>query len=125
MRQEQDKKGINLRGPRQRSEPAGFLHVRQCCSLAMSELANGSGAQWRRKIWKAIRRLHGPYSGGAVGASVTGKLFEAWDACSPTRFGKPFEDLSDEQVAQLAHALAGFIVAFLLEEGGKGRRSTE
>ena len=68
--------------------------------------------------------LHGRYS-RRVEATLSGQMLEAWKDCSPTRFGKPFEELTDEQVGQLAHALAGFIIAFLLEEGGRGRRFAE
>ena len=86
----------------------------------MGELAKGTGPKWRQKIRNAIRKLHGPYSAGAVESALSGTLLDAWKACSPTRFGKPFEQLTDEEVGQLAHALAGFVVVFLLEEGKRG-----
>ena len=66
--------------------------------------------------------LHGRYS-RRVEATLSGHMLEAWKDCSPTRFRKPFEELTEAEVEQLAHAMAGFIVAFLLEEGGRGRRA--
>ena len=124
MAKHQEKELKRTGRARRQGKPAALLHVRQCCSLAMAELVLGSGPEWRRKIENGICRLHGRYS-QRVKATLSGRMLEAWKDCSPTRFGKRFGELTEAEVGDLAHALAGFIVAFLLEEGERGRRSTE
>lgn len=110
------KKSPGAKGGRTAKERV-FLHVRQCCSQAMAELTGGSGAEWRSRVWEGIRRLHGPYARHGLEKGLSEKSRNAWIDCSPTRFGKGFEELSDEEVGQLAHAMAGFILRFHEEEG--------
>lgn len=94
-------------------------YIRQTCARAMSELICGRGREWRKRIQAALWEVHKRRHERGMRECMSAENRALWDACLPERFGKPFSSLTDEEVAQLGHALGGFLLSFHREDGAR------
>lgn len=88
----------------------------------MGMLVSGTGPEWRARIQEAVGVLSNCYDEELLKTCMSGPTFALLQACSPERFRRPFRELTDREVKQLAHALGGFILNFHREQGAREAR---
>ncbi len=88
---------------------SGFIYINQNCLRAMDHLIAGSGPEWRERIRNAVLDAHRPSDTEFYTQWMSPKTLDAWRNSSPD---KSFDELTDEEVADVARNLIRFILTY-------------
>ena len=103
----------------------GFLYLRENCGRAITHLIQGRGPEWRERIKNAVFDAHRPGDETFYTQWMSVETLQSWRDCSPQRYGKAFDDLTDEEVSELAYALSSFLLRYMSDDGAREERERQ
>jgi hypothetical protein len=89
----------------------GHIYINENCWRAMNHLV--SGQEWRQRIMNAVLDIHRPSDTDHYSQWMSQKTKEAWRKCILT---KKIDEMTDEEVAEVAQDLAKFLFGFQRDE---------
>jgi len=84
----------------------GHIYVNENCYRAITHLYSGSGPERRKRIFSAVFDAHRPNDNEFFNYFMSPRTLTAWRACKPKG---NLNDLTDEQVLELAQELAEYL----------------
>lgn len=85
----------------------GWIYVNENCWRAISDLASGSGSEWRERIKRAVFNAHRPADTDFFTQWMSEETLAEWRACLPE---KSIDDMTDEEVMEIAQHLGAYLL---------------
>lgn len=100
------------------SHPEGIRHayLQENVARALADLT-APGGTWRKRILEACWKTQRTKDTELFTYYMSDSTLAAWRDCDPARFQKADDDLSDEEIAELAGALRCYLRGAAIDEG--------